>query len=397
MQDLVTEEFEEAERVFKSQYETKLATSSVELREAASAVQQVLSHGGISERTSNLTSLLKPLSDKSSALRMLLEKHGWNGSQFHGYLDCLRLSNELEKAVTETKEQVLGEGTYGKVYKAKNIRTGEYVAMKHMKLRTSEEGVPSTAIREIAILKAISHQHVVRLIEVFCKPNTLILVFEFLDNDLKKYMKSQGGSLSPMTVKNFAWQLCKGVEFCHSRSIIHRDLKPANLLIDSHLQMKIADFGLARAFIVPLPKYTHEVVTVWYRPPEILLGAALYSTAIDIWGIGCIVVEMATGSPLFCGDSEIDTVFKIFQKLGTPTETIWPGLSDLPDFKSTFPQWAPQGWAKIRNTQAQLGSDGIDLLDKLLCYDPKRRWSARRAAGHVYFKEVNGNAKSCFQ
>uniref|UniRef100_A0A7S3WCH4 Cyclin-dependent kinase 2 homolog n=1 Tax=Strombidinopsis acuminata TaxID=141414 RepID=A0A7S3WCH4_9SPIT len=284
---------------------------------------------------------------------------------------------------------LLGEGTYGKVYKARSNRTGESVAMKQMKLDAQEEGVPSTAIREIALLKELSHPNVVRLLDVFCKPNKLVLVFEFLENDLKKYMRSLNGRLPPATVRNFVYQLCRGVEFCHANRILHRDLKPQNLLIDSKLRLKIADFGLARAFTVPVPKYTHEVVTVWYRPPEILLGGALYSVPVDLWSIGCVMAEMATGAPLFAGDSEIDTIFKIFQKLGTPTEQIWPGVSELPDFKPTFPKWSHRGWDSIRNTKAQVGTDGIDLLEKLMTYDPKKRLSARRALQHPYFKEVD--------
>merc|ERR1719440_696894 len=251
--------------------------------------------------------------------------------------------------------------------------------MKQMKLDAQEEGVPSTAIREIALLKELSHPNVVKLLDVFCKPNKLVLVFEFLENDLKKYMKALSGRLTPSTVKNFAFQLCKGVEFRHANRIIHRDLKPQNLLIDNRLRLKIADFGLARAFQTPIPKYTHEVVTVWYRPPEILLGSVLYSVPVDVWSMGCILAEMATGSPLFAGDSEIDTIFKIFQKLGTPTEAQWPSLRELPDFKPTFPKWPHKGWVNIRNTHAQVGAEGISLLERLMAYNPADRMSARRA------------------
>jgi len=283
---------------------------------------------------------------------------------------------------------VLGEGTYGKVYRARYLATGEWVAMKHMKLTNEDEGVPSTAIREIAILKTLNHENVVRLYDQFCSRNKLVLVFECLDNDLKKFMRVHNCKLSPSVIKNFSFQLMKGIEFCHSRRIIHRDLKPQNLLIGTAMNLKIADFGLARAFMLPVPKYTHEVVTVWYRPPEILLGSPLYSIPVDQWGVGCIIAEMATGAPLFAGDSEIDTVFKIFQKLGTPTEAMWPGLLNLPDFKPTFPKWAPKGWAAIRNTAAQVGPDGIDLLDELMQYNPASRISARRALKHQYFSNL---------
>lgn len=289
----------------------------------------------------------------------------------------------------EISEVLLGEGTYGKVLKARCRQTGLWRAMKQMKLGTSsEEGVPSTAIREVAILKELSHDNIVQLLDVFCKPGELILVFELLDSDLKKHMKSLGGKLQPTQVRDFSQQLLTGIEFCHANRIIHRDLKPQNLLIEtSTLRLKIADFGLARAFTLPVPQYTHEVVTVWYRPLEILLGSKLYSLPVDLWGVGCIIAEMATGAALFAGDSEIDTAFKIFQKLGTPTEAIWPGVSELPDFKPTFPKWTHKGWANIRNTQAQLGSVGIELLDELMRYNPKTRISARAALQHAYFAQ----------
>merc|ERR1719174_3132656 len=145
------------------------------------------------------------------------------------------------------EKQVLGEGTYGKVYKAKSHRTNDWVAMKQMKLDAQEEGVPSTAIREIALLKELTHPNVVKLLDVFCKPSKLVLVFEFLDNDLKKYMKSHGGRLTPTQVKSFTYQMLSGTEFCHASRVLHRDLKPQNLLIDSKGRFKLADFVLAPA------------------------------------------------------------------------------------------------------------------------------------------------------
>lgn len=295
-----------------------------------------------------------------------------------------RFDNQYKKIDTV----LLGEGTYGKVYKARCSQTGDLVALKCMKLDAHEEGVPSTAIREVALLKELNHKNVVKLLDVLCRPGKLVLVFDYSENDLKKFMKSKSGRLPPSQVKDFAHQLCLGTEFCHANRIIHRDLKPQNLLIDNSLRLKIADFGLARAFVVPVPKYTHEVVTVWYRPPEILLGAQLYSIPVDIWSIGCIFAEMATGAPLFAGDSEIDTIFKMFQKLGTPTEAMWPGLSELPCFKPTFPKWPAKGWANIRNTAAQVGEVGVDLLEQFTFYDPRKRCSARRALAHAYFADV---------
>jgi len=300
-----------------------------------------------------------------------------------------QLERRFENQYEILEPTPLGEGTYGKVYKARCTKTGKDVALKKMKLDAQEQGVPSTAIREIALLKELSHENVVKLFDTFCSTHKLTLVFEFAENDLKKYMKSLHRQLPPATIKFFEFQLCRGIEFCHTNRILHRDLKPQNLLIDSRMRLKIADFGLARAYTIPVPKYTHEVVTVWYRPPEILLGSALYSVPVDMWSVGCILGEMATGTPLFMGDSEIDTIFKVFQKLGTPTVEEWPGLANLPDFKATFPKWKAKGWDNIRNTKAQVGTQGIDLLEKLMMYDPKKRKSARTALQHPYFSDVD--------
>ena len=139
-----------------------------------------------------------------------------------------------------------------------------------------------------------------------------------------------------------------GIAYCHSHRILHRDLKPQNLLIDrANDKLKLADFGLARAFGLPLRQYTHEVITLWYRAPEILLGSKHYSTPVDLWSIGCIFAEMVNQKALFPGDSEIDELFKIFQIRGTPDDEIYPGVTALPDFKDVFPKWRRQNLAEL--------------------------------------------------
>lgn len=288
------------------------------------------------------------------------------------------------------EEKPVGEGTYGAVYMAMCRETKRTVAVKKVKMESEEEGIPSTAIREVAVLKVTDHPNVVKLFDVFCTPGRLHLVFEFVEMDLKQHMKQHNFKLEPRVVKALQRQLMRGIEFCHSHRIIHRDLKPQNILINnagcssSEDALKIADLGMARRFSLPLPKYTHEVVTTWYRAPEILFGTQEYSLAVDVWSAGCILGEMATGAALFQGDSEIDTIFQIFRKLGTPTETEWPGLAELPDFKPTFPQWRKRPWEEIRNTAAQLGLEGIQLLEQMLCYDPRRRDSARQTLARPY-------------
>lgn len=223
--------------------------------------------------------------------------------------------------------------------------------------------------------------------DVVHENNKLYLVFEYLEQDLKKYMDYVGKKLDKLLIKSYLQQLLKGIAFCHSHRVLHRDLKPQNLLIDRAGTLKLADFGLARAFGIPVRTFTHEVVTLWYRAPEILLGGKQYSTPVDIWSIACIFVEMVTRIPLFPGDSEIDQLFRIFRALGTPTEETWPGVTSLADFKSTFPQWAAQPLAK---TVKELEKDplALDLLSKMLVYEPSKRISAREALNHVSAQRV---------
>jgi len=278
------------------------------------------------------------------------------------------------------KLEKLGEGTYGVVHKARNVKTQEIVALKKIRLENEEEGIPSTAIREISLLRETNHPNIVRLIDVVHEPHKLTLVFDYLQYDLKKYMDHIGTPLPTATVKSFLYQMLLGITYCHSHRIIHRDLKPQNLLIDNNGCVKLADFGLARAFSLPIHTLTHEVVTLWYRAPEILLGQKEYSLPVDIWSIGCIFAEMAQKKPLFCGDSEIDEIFKIFQVLGTPTESSWPGISSLKEYKPTFPQWKG---VPLSKKVPSLDSVGMDLLSKMVILEPNKRISARAALNHV--------------
>ncbi|KAL9229222.1 hypothetical protein vseg_004710 [Gypsophila vaccaria] len=285
------------------------------------------------------------------------------------------------------KVEKIGEGTYGVVYKARDKVTNETIALKKIRLEQEDEGVPSTAIREISLLKEMHHDNIVRLQDVVHSEKRLYLVFEYLDLDLKKHMDSSPDfSKDPRMIKRFLYQILRGISYCHSHRVLHRDLKPQNLLIDRRTNaLKLADFGLARAFGIPVRTFTHEVVTLWYRAPEILLGSRHYSTPVDVWSVGCIFAEMVNQRPLFPGDSEIDELFKIFRTLGTPNEDTWPGVTSLPDFKSSFPKWNSKDLPAV---VPNLDPAGIDLLNKMLCLDPSKRITARSALEHEYFKDV---------
>jgi len=324
----------------------------------------------------------------------------------------------------------IGEGTYGVVYKAQQkSQHNRLVALKKIRLDTETEGVPSTAIREISLLKELEHPNIVSLLDVIHCDKKLHLVFEYLDRDLKKFMDDYGKPLPIGWVKSYMHQLLLGIEFCHSHRVLHRDLKPQNLLIDIHGAIKLADFGLARTFTIPIRMYTHEVVTLWYRAPEILLGSKMYSTAVDIWSIGGIVGEMVTKKSSFPGDSEIDQLFKTFRILGTPSQEVWNGINSLPDYQNkVFPQWKPvdlfehlldvrrQSYEKyfssekyqknvttnpqVNNSQSKQSflneqsdpefrkniSSIHHLLEGMLTYDPRKRTSAKRALRHSYFE-----------
>lgn len=286
------------------------------------------------------------------------------------------------------KIEKIGEGTYGVVYKGKNKKTNRLVALKKIRLESEDEGVPSTAIREISLLKELQHANIVALEDVLMQENKLYLVFEFLSMDLKRYMDTipSGQYMDKMLVKSYTYQITQGILYCHQRRVLHRDLKPQNLLIDNNGVIKLADFGLARAFGVPVRVYTHEVVTLWYRAPEILLGSQRYSTPVDIWSIGCIFAEMVTKRPLFHGDSEIDQLFRIFRTMTTPTEETWPGVSSLPDYKPTFPNWKTN---QLAQSVKQLDNIGLDLLQIMLTYDPATRVSAKEALNHPYFSDLD--------
>ncbi|XP_065596505.1 cyclin-dependent kinase 18 [Cyrtonyx montezumae] len=289
------------------------------------------------------------------------------------------------KLETYVKLDKLGEGTYATVFKGRSKLTENLVALKEIRLE-HEEGAPCTAIREVSLLKNLKHANIVTLHDIIHTERSLTLVFEYLENDLKQYLENCGNLMSVHNVKIFMFQLLRGLSYCHGRKILHRDLKPQNLLINERGELKLADFGLARAKSVPTKTYSNEVVTLWYRPPDVLLGSTEYSTPIDMWGVGCIHYEMVTGRPMFPGSTVKEELHLIFRLLGTPTEDTWPGITSSEEFRAyNFTQYRAQ---PLINHAPRLDSDGIDLLMNLLLYEAKSRISAEVALRHPYFKSL---------
>ncbi|KAG8506153.1 Cyclin-dependent-like kinase 5 [Galemys pyrenaicus] len=289
------------------------------------------------------------------------------------------------------KLEKIGEGTYGTVFKAKNRETHEIVALKRVRLDDDDEGVPSSALREICLLKELKHKNIVRLHDVLHSDKKLTLVFEFCDQDLKKYFDSCNGDLDPEIVKSFLFQLLKGLGFCHSRNVLHRDLKPQNLLINRNGELKLADFGLARAFGIPVRCYSAEVVTLWYRPPDVLFGAKLYSTSIDMWSAGCIFAELANaGRPLFPGNDVDDQLKRIFRY---PSSFPCPGseptgrVRDGGSLGCCRPYPMYPATTSLVNVVPKLNATGRDLLQNLLKCNPVQRISAEEALQHPYFSD----------
>ncbi|PPQ63706.1 hypothetical protein CVT24_004286, partial [Panaeolus cyanescens] len=286
---------------------------------------------------------------------------------------------------TRCLTSISGEGTYATVYKGRSRTTNEIVALKEIHL-DAEEGTPSTAIREISLMKELKHVNIVRLHDVIHTETKLVLIFEYCEQDLKKYMDQHGerGALDPSTVRSFMYQLLKGTAFCHENQVLHRDLKPQNLLINRKGELKLGDFGLARAFGVPVNTFSNEVVTLWYRAPDVLLGSRTYSTSIDVWSCGCIFAEMISGSPLFRGRDNQDQLLHIMRVIGTPSEAQFQKIcKETPELQiKQYPRYAKMPFQQVL---PKASPQAIDLLERLLKFDPAERISAAEALMHPYF------------
>jgi len=278
----------------------------------------------------------------------------------------------------------IGEGAHGIVFKAKQIQSGEIVALKKVPLRRLEDGVPNTALREIKALQQIEHPNVVKLYDVFPHATGFVLVFEYMLSDLSEVIRNFEQPLTECQVKSYMLMLLQGITYCHKKHIMHRDLKPANLLISRTGHLKIADFGLARVYQEDGERlYSHQVATRWYRAPELLYGSRSYDLGVDLWAVGAIFGEMLNFSPLFPGESDIEQLCCVLRALGTPDEAKWPGMRELPDFnKITFPE---NEAIPFENLVPDASEEALDLLKQFLVYSSKDRIPASEALLHSYF------------
>ncbi|XP_057430682.1 cyclin-dependent kinase C-2-like [Lotus japonicus] len=298
------------------------------------------------------------------------------------------------------KLEQIGEGTYGQVYMAKEHKTGEIVALKKIRMDNEREGFPITAIREIKILKKLHHENVIKLKEIVTSPGPekdeqgrpdgnkykggIYMVFEYMDHDLTGLADRPGMRFTVPQIKCYMRQLLTGLHYCHVNQVLHRDIKGSNLLIDNEGNLKLADFGLARSFSNEHnANLTNRVITLWYRPPELLLGATRYGPAVDMWSVGCIFAELLHGKPIFPGKDEPEQLNKIFELCGAPDEVNWPGVSKTPWYNQFKPSRPMK--RRLREVFRHFDRHALELLEKMLTLDPSQRITAKDALDAEYF------------
>lgn len=283
------------------------------------------------------------------------------------------------------KEEKLGNGTYGNVFNATDLQTGEKVIMKRIRFDQEENGIDSLSCREITMFKSMSHPCIVNVKDIVSDETCVMIIFEKMDCDLRKYINFSK-SMPISLIQSYAYQILSGIVYLHSNGIIHRNISPANILINQNGSAKICDFESSRFYSVPILPMTPSVTSLWYRSPEMLMGTDLYTPSVDVWSCGCLIAEMVNRHPLFAGDSDIDQLMKIFDILGSPTLETWPDFQKMPRYHHKLPERKGKPFASCLQTD---NSQLIDLLQKMLTLDPSKRINAIECLKHPFFSSIS--------
>ncbi|KAH7362042.1 serine/threonine-protein kinase crk1 [Plectosphaerella cucumerina] len=304
-------------------------------------------------------------------------------------LDLAEQMNEEEKR-KYIKGKKLGEGTYAIVFLGRlRADPSSLVAIKKIKVQKEyREGMAPDAVRELKHLQELQHPNIISLLSVFSsKDQNLNLVLEYLPlGDLEMLVKDTDNvRYGAADIKAWMGMLTRGVWFCHENFVLHRDIKPNNLLIAADGEVKLADFGLARSFADPMAHMSTQVITRWYRPPELLFGANHYSGAVDVWSVGCVFAELIIRHPFMPSDTEVQQIGVICHAVGTPTEDNWPGVTSLPHYNIPDDPEPPKTREYFMGFFSSVGPEGVDLLMKTLTLDPSKRITARDMLRHPWW------------
>ncbi|KAH8295654.1 hypothetical protein KR018_001598 [Drosophila ironensis] len=293
----------------------------------------------------------------------------------------------------------IGEGTYGQVYKARDNHTNDMVALKKVRLEHEKEGFPITAVREIKILRQLNHRNIVNLHEIVTDKQDAVefrkdkgsfyLVFEYMDHDLMGLLESGMVDFNEENNASIMKQLLDGLNYCHKKNFLHRDIKCSNILMNNRGKVKLADFGLARLYNADDRErpYTNKVITLWYRPPELLLGEERYGPSIDVWSCGCILGELFVKRPLFQANAEMAQLETISKICGSPVPAVWPNVIKLPLFHTLKQKKTHR--RRLREDFEFMPAPALDLLDKMLDLDPDKRITAEDALRSPWLKKIN--------